>query len=85
MTKKTIFGINGPVITVADTQGFSMAEMVYVGQDRLVGEVIGIKEDRTVIQVYESTTGLKAGEPVVGAGAPMSLALGPGIIGNIFD
>ena len=59
--------------------------MVYVGQNHLVGEVIGLTSDRTTIQVYEETTGLKPGEPVTGTGAPVSVTLAPGIITNIFD
>ena len=62
-----------------------MLEMVYVGVKRLIGEVIGITSDETTIQVYESTTGLKPGEPVEGSGMPMSATLGPGILSNIFD
>ncbi len=62
-----------------------MLEMVYVGVKRLIGEVIGITSDETTIQVYESTTGLRPGEPVEGSGMPMSATLGPGILSNIFD
>ncbi len=80
-----IHSINGPVVTVRDTSAFSMLEMVYVGNKRLLGEVIGISEDKTTIQVYESTTGLKPGETVEGSGNPLSLTLGPGILSNIFD
>ena len=80
-----IHSINGPVVTVADSKDFFMQEMVYVGDKRLVGEVIGIENGRTVIQVYEETTGLKVGEAVIPTGSPMSVTLGPGIIGNIFD
>ncbi len=80
----TIFGINGPVVTVA-SKDFSMQEMVYVGNEKLVGEVISIDENLTTIQVYEVTTGLKPGEPVVGTGSAMSVTLGPGIIRNIYD
>jgi V/A-type H+-transporting ATPase subunit A len=85
MANNVIFGINGPVVTVVDTKDFFMQEMVFVGNDRLVGEVIEVLGDRTVIQVYENTTGLKAGEPVESTGHPMSVTLGPGIISNIFD
>lgn len=81
----TIFSINGPVVRVRDTKDFSMLEMVYVGNNRLIGEVIGITEEFTTIQVYESTTGMKVGEPVYTTGAPMCATLGPGIISNIFD
>lgn len=80
-----IFSINGPVVKVRDTKDFSMLEMVYVGEKRLIGEVISINSDETTIQVYESTTGLKPGEPVDGSGMPMSATLGPGILSNIFD
>lgn len=80
-----IYGINGPVITILGSTGFSMMEMVLVGKDKLVGEVIGINAQKTTIQVYENTTGLTPGEPVVGTGGPLSATLGPGIIDNIFD
>lgn len=80
-----IFGINGPVVTVRDTKDFSMMEMVFVGAKRLIGEVIGISESATTIQVYEETTGLSCGEVVIGTGRPMSVLLGPGILDNIFD
>ena len=85
MDKNVIYGINGPVVTVKDTDSFAMMEMVYVGEQRLVGEVIGITDRLTTIQVYEETTGLKPGDPVAGTGAPMNVLLGPGIIDNIFD
>lgn len=80
-----IFSINGPVIKVKDSKDFSMLEMVYVGEKRLMGEVIGITEEFTTIQVYEVTTGLKPGEPVYTTGSPICATLGPGIISNIFD
>lgn len=80
-----IYAINGPVVKVKDTKDFSMLEMVYVGHKRLIGEVIGITEKYTTIQVYETTTGLKIGEPVYTTGMPMCATLGPGIISNIFD
>ncbi len=83
--QNVIFGINGPVVTVQDTDAFSMMEMVFVGGDKLIGEVIGITEALTTIQVYEETTGLRPGEPVEGTGQPMTVTLGPGIINNIFD
>lgn len=85
MNQNVIFGINGPVVTVRDTDAFSMMEMVFVGEDKLIGEVIGITEALTTIQVYEETTGLRPGEPVEGTGQPMTVTLGPGIINNIFD
>ena len=81
----TIYGINGPVVTVKASRSFSMMEMVFVGEERLVGEVIGVSEDYTTIQVYEETTGLRPGEPVYGTGGQMNATLGPGILDNIFD
>lgn len=83
--KNVIYGINGPVVTVKNSKDFSMMEMVYVGKEQLVGEIIGIDEEFTTIQVYEETTGLVPGEEVTGTGGPMKVRLGPGIIGNIFD
>jgi V/A-type H+-transporting ATPase subunit A len=80
-----IYGINGPVVTVRDTAEFRMMEMVYVGHERLIGEIIGITSQQTTIQCYEETTGLKPGDPVVGTKTQMSLMLGPGILDNIFD
>lgn len=81
----TIYGINGPVVTVAGHTGLSMMEMVLVGEEKLVGEVIGIRSDCTTIQVYENTTGLKPGDPILSTGAPLCATLGPGILDNIFD
>ena len=80
-----IFGINGPVVTVKGSRSFSMTEMVYVGDKKLVGEVIRLSDKETTIQVYEETTGLRPGDIVTGTGAPMNVTLGPGIMDNIFD
>lgn len=80
-----IYGINGPVVTVKGTKSFSMMEMVYVGNEKLIGEVIGVADDFTTIQVYEETTGLRPGEPIEGTKGPMKACLGPGILNNIFD
>ena len=62
-TKGQIFGINGPVVKVKGSDSFEMQEMVYVGNEELIGEVIGVTSDTTIVQVYEETTGLKKGEP----------------------
>lgn len=83
--KAFIYGINGPVVTVKNAPWLMMKEMVFVGEERLIGEVIAIHGDSTIIQVYEETSGVKIGEPVETTGAPMSVTLGPGLIGNIFD
>jgi V/A-type H+/Na+-transporting ATPase subunit A len=84
-TQDLIYGINGPVVTVRNSRSFSMMEMVFVGNERLVGEVIGVSDKVTTIQVYEETTGLRPGEPVYGTGSPMNVTLGPGLLDNIFD
>lgn len=85
LSENVIFGINGPVVTIKGETDLSMMEMVYVGKEKLIGEVIGLDKKMTTIQVYEETTGLKPGEPVYSTGLPMIVTLGPGIIGNIFD
>lgn len=86
MTKTgKIFGINGPIIYIKGNTGFKMSEMVYVGKEKLVGEVIGLTSDQTTIQVFEETSGLKPGEEVIATGNALSVTLAPGIITNIFD
>ena len=61
-----IYGINGPVVSLLGDSGFQMNEMVHVGQEKLVGEVIGLNSEKTTIQVYEETSGIKPGETVTG-------------------
>ncbi len=85
MSENVIYGINGPVVTIKGKTDLQMLEMVYVGEAGLVGEVIGLDDSTTTIQVYEETTGLKPGEKVISTGGPMCVTLGPGIITNIFD
>ncbi len=80
-----ISGVNGPIIYLKGKTELKISEMVYVGEERLVGEVINLTKDQTTIQVYEETTGLKPGDPVIGTGSAISVTLGPGIINNIFD
>ncbi len=85
MAKNTVHAINGPVVRVLGGEDFSIQEMVYVGSAKLIGEVINVNSGFAVIQVYESTSGLKVGEPVHPTGSPMSVTLGPGILSSIFD
>lgn len=85
MSENVIYSINGPVVKVKNAKDFSMLEMVYVGHAKLMGEIISISKDLTTIQVYETTTGLKPGEPVISTGSPICVTLGPGILRNIFD
>ncbi len=80
-----IYGINGPVIYLEGNTGFKMSEMVYVGREKLVGEVIGLTRERTTVQVFEETTGIKPGEIVEATGDAISVVLAPGILSNIFD
>ena len=81
----TIYGVNGPVITVRGGRGLPMMSMVYVGEDRIPGEVVSARGDTTVVQVYESSEGLKLGQPIFPTGKPMSVLLGPGMLSNIYD
>lgn len=80
-----IYGINGPVIYLKGKTEFKMSEMVYVGEEKLVGEVISLDKDMTTIQVYEETSGLRPGETVSASGSAVSVTLAPGILDNIFD
>ena len=80
-----ITGINGQVVTARGNEPFRMLEAVRVGNLGLIGEIIRINRDVATIQVYEVTTGLKAGEPVAPTGSPLSITLGPGLLSNFFD
>ncbi len=80
-----IYGINGPIIYINGKTDFQISEMVYVGEENLVGEVISLTKDRTTIQVYEETSGLKPGDRVRGTGGALCATLAPGILNNIFD
>ncbi|MCH7968226.1 MAG: V-type ATP synthase subunit A [Thaumarchaeota archaeon] len=77
--------ISGPAVRADGMSEAKMYETVSVGKDKLIGEVIRLTGDEAFIQVYESTSGLKPGEPVIGTGNPLSVLLGPGIIGQIYD
>ncbi len=85
MQKKFIISINGPVVEARGEGDFAMHDMVYVGNEKLIGEVIKLNKNIATIQVYEETSGLKIGEETIGTEAPLSITLGPGIIGNVFD
>jgi len=81
----TIVRVNGPVVRARGMRSFGMREMVRVGKLGLWGEIIRMEGDEALIQVYEDTQGLRLGEPVEGTGEPLSVSLGPGLIGQIFD
>lgn len=81
----TIRRVNGPVIDAEGITDAIMMELVHVGDFRLVGEVVKLQGTRAVIQVYEDTTGVYPGENIYGSGLPLSVELGPGLIGTIYD
>ena len=85
MITGNIIKIAGPVIVGNGMKGTQMHEMVKVGNDKLIGEIIELEGDTATIQVYEETAGMKPGEPIEPTGGPLSVELGPGIIGSIFD
>jgi len=80
-----IYRVAGPLVVAEGMTGVQMYEVVRVGEEGLIGEVTRIRGDTAYIQVYESTSGLRPGEPVEGTGAPLSVDLGPGLIGSIYD
>ena len=77
--------ISGPVVRARGSKNVGMLELVEVGEDRLVGEVIGLKGDQMTVQVYEETAGMQTGETIYGTGLPLSVELGPGLIQSIYD
>src|SRR5829696_4457383 len=85
IAKGKIVWVSGPAVRADGMSSVKMYETVEVGESKLIGEVIRLTGDIAFIQVYESTSGLKPGEPVVGTGQPLSVLLGPGIIGKIYD
>ena len=80
-----IIKVAGPVILADGMRGTQMHEMVKVGDDKLIGEIIELEGDTATIQVYEETAGIKPGEKVESTGGPLSVELGPGIMGSIYD
>lgn len=85
MSNARITWISGPVLRAITEDTFHVNEAIMVGKDRLLGEVIRLEHNEIVAQVYEDTSGLRPGDEVVGHGAPLSVKLGPGLLGNIFD
>jgi V/A-type H+/Na+-transporting ATPase subunit A len=83
--KGKIEWISGPAIKASGMSSAKMYEVLQVGEEKLIGEVIKLTGDIGFVQVYESTSGLRPGEPVMGTGQPLSTTLGPGMIGTIYD
>ncbi|WRT69708.1 V-type ATPase, A subunit [Kwoniella shivajii] len=81
----SVYSVSGPVVVGENMRGCAMYELVRVGHDELVGEVIRIEADRATIQVYEETSGVTVGDPVLRTGKPLSVELGPGLMTNIYD
>ncbi len=80
-----VFRVNGPVVEANRVTGILMGDIVEVGEERLIGEAIGLEEDRVTIQVYEDTSGIKPNTKVYGTGLPLAAELGPGLLTNTFD
>lgn len=80
-----IIKVSGPLVVAEGMEDSNIHDMVKVGEDGLIGEIIEMREDRASIQVYEQTTGIGPGDPVVSTGEPLSIELGPGLIESMFD
>ena len=80
-----ILKVTGPLIVAENMQGAKMFELVKIGWEKLVGEIIKLDRDQASIQCYEDTSGLTVGDPIERTKQPLSVELGPGILGNIFD
>eukprot|EP00917_Polyrhabdina_sp_WS-2016_P025143 GHVP01054195.1.p1 GENE.GHVP01054195.1~~GHVP01054195.1.p1 ORF type:complete len:601 (-),score=112.46 GHVP01054195.1:36-1838(-) len=81
----SVFSVSGPVVVAEKMHGTAMYELVYVGTEKLLGETIKIEMDKVTIQVYEETGGVSVGDPVFRTKSPLSIELGPGLCGGIFD
>ncbi len=80
-----IWRVSGPLVIADDMKGSQVYEVVEIGEEGLVGEIVGLAGDRAIIQAHEDTLGLKAGEVVMGTGSILSVELGPGLVGSIYD
>ena len=85
MSKGVIKKVAGPLVIAEGMRDANMFDVVRVSDQRLIGEIIEIHGDKASVQVYEETSGLGPGEPVESTGVPMSVELGPGLIGSIYD
>ncbi|MCD6292903.1 MAG: ATPase, partial [Deltaproteobacteria bacterium] len=85
MSIASINFVAGPVVKATRNGPLSMGEAVHVGPNALLGEVVRLTDTGCTIQIYEDTTGLRPGDSIEGSGLPLSVKLGPGLLGNIFD
>ncbi len=82
--KGVVYRISGPVVTAKGIRP-RMYDVVLVGEQRLMGEVIGLEDDKIVVQVYEDTSGIRPGEPMEATGEALQVELGPGLLSSIYD
>ncbi len=80
-----VYRVSGPVVLAKDLENAKMYDVVLVSEEGLIGEIIKITGNTSVIQVYEDTSGVRPGEKVVNTGSPLSVELGPGLLRNIYD
>ncbi len=85
MSEGKVFKISGPLVVATGMEKANMFDVVHVGEQGLIGEIIEMRGDRASIQVYEETAGIGPGVPVVSTGAPLSVELGPGLIETMYD
>ena len=85
MSAGTIVRVNGPVVEVDGLESAAIGELVEVGDGRLPGEILALRDGSAVVQVYEYTGGVRPGEPALPTGLPLSATLGPGLLGGVFD
>ena len=85
MSQGKVFKISGPLVVASGMEDANMYDVVHVGQQGLIGEIIEMRGDRASIQVYEETAGIGPGVPVESIGAPLSVELGPGLIETMYD
>ena len=85
MSQGKVVKVSGPLVIASGMEEANMFDVVHVGEQGLIGEIIEMRGDRASIQVYEETAGLGPGAPVVSTGAPLSVELGPGLIETMYD
>ncbi|MEJ2355367.1 MAG: V-type ATP synthase subunit A, partial [candidate division WOR-3 bacterium] len=85
MSEGRIVRVSGPLVVAENMKGSKMYDVVQVGEEKLLGEIIELEGDLASIQVYEETEGIGVGQPVFLTGEPLSVSLGPGLIESIYD
>ena len=85
MAEGKVLKVSGPLVVASGMDQANMFDVVHVGSQGLIGEIIEMRGDRASIQVYEETAGIGPGAPVVSTGAPLSVELGPGLIETMYD